>query len=728
MASNTKTLQAQKEKTQEKAFPPGAATLSIIIVILASVTVAAYWPVLRNGYINYDDPDYVTDNPHVQSGLTVAGIKWAFGTDDASNWHPLTWLSHMLDVSLFGHGPGGPHVVNLLLHTINTLLLFLLFWRMTGALKRSALVAGLFALHPQHVESVAWVAERKDVLSAFFWMLTLLAYASYVKQQKRKRYYGLAISAFVLGAMSKPMVVTIPFVMLLLDFWPLRRFEEMETKTRGNLFLQLALEKAPFFFISAVSCAVTCWAQKGALQTLEHLPLADRAANAVVTYLRYLGMTFWPENLALPYLHPGQWSGEQVMMAAITIAAISLGAVRFARKYPFAVTGWFWYLGTLVPVIGLVQVGIQAMADRYTYVPTIGIFIIIAWGTGEIAGRWPALGKSAATAVFLILAACGVLTHRQVKYWRDGETLFKHAAAVTEDNYIALFNVGGTYYEKKRLDEALDYYQQAIRINPNYAEGLNSIGAVLAAKGDENAGEWFRRALAEKPTMSEALFNLGNFLAKKGTAKATSGKAQEAVEYFQAALRAKPENFEARNNLANVLIELGKLEEAIAQYQLALQYQPGAAMIHKNLGEALAAKGKVEEAILHYRKAIALTNDAGAHYALGMALAVQGEWDEAIAQYNQTLRLWPTNAEVRYNLGYALRVQGRLEPARTNLIEALRLKPDLAIAHFNLGCVLAEQNRKDEAITHLQEALRLKPDYAEARDKLETLETPAPKP
>jgi tetratricopeptide (TPR) repeat protein len=692
-----------------------------VSLLLAITTIVSYWPVVHGEFINYDDTDYVTLNARVQNGLTLKGVIWAFTTNHASNWHPLTWLSHMLDVGLFGKGPTGPHCVNLLFHAANSVLLFLLLRRMTGAHWRSAMVAGLFALHPAHVESVAWVAERKDVLSTLFWMLTLLAYERYANESKiqgtrAKVFYGLALTLFALGLMSKPMLVTVPSVMLLLDFWPLNRFENSSHgRTRGSLW-RLVWEKTPFLFLSAASCVVTTWAQKKAILSLEHLSLFDRIANSLVSYSRYLEKTIWPTNLALPYLHPGQWPGQQVAIAAILVAGLSFVALLSARKNPYIFTGWFWYLGTLIPVIGLMQVGAQSMADRYTYVPLIGVFVVLVWSAAAWCDRWRIPDNAAFAVAAIILGVCFVQTRQQAKYWRNSETLFKHSAAVTRDNFIALGNVGGVFFESGRLDEAMGYYQQALRANPNYAEALNSIGAVLAANGNEEAVEWFRKALAIQPTHAPALFNMGNALAKKG-------EDREAVEFFKAALEVEPDNHQDRNNLGNALVKLGKLDEATEQYRLALEYNPDAPMVHKNLGEMLAAKGKLDEAISHYRQALVLTNDAATHYSLGLTLAVQGKWDEAIDQYTATLRLSPTNAQAEYNLGYAYKVQGSSEAAITHLREALRLNPEFPLAHYNLACVLADKDQQEEAISHLREALREKPDYEDAQKKLNALES-----
>ena len=692
--------------------------------ILALVTVLAYWPVVHAGFINYDDTDYVTENARVQTGLTWKGVVWAFTSNHASNWHPLTWISHMLDVEWFGKGATGPHCVNLALHVANTVLLFLFMTRITKARWRSFLVAALFALHPTHVESVAWVSERKDVLSAFFFMLTLLAYEKYASasrlkpagepQSSGRLWYFVAMVVFALGLMSKPMLVTVPCLMMLLDWWPLNRFGNGESKLQARAMSRLVWEKIPFFVLSGISCALTTWAQQQAIQPLEHIGLVDRAANALVAYAQYFGKMLWPTKLALPYLHPGQWPEGHVWFSAVLVGMGCVLATMMARKRPYIFTGWFWYLGMMVPVIGIVQVGIQAMADRYTYLPLIGAFIALVWGLGEVRLHWKLAERAGQMIAVASLVVCGVLTHRQAMLWHDSESLFKHSAAVTEGNFVALGNVGGMLFESGRLDEAMDYYQQSHRTNPRYPEAVNSIGAILASRGDVTAIDWFRKTLDLQPNHADALFNMGNALAK-------SGNSAEAARFYQSALEARPDNFEARNNLGNNLIKMGKIDDAIHQYRLALDYNPDAAIIHKNLGEALAAAGKLDEAVLHYRAALLKTNDAGVNYALGMTLAVQGHWAEATRHYEACVLLWPTHAEAQYNLGYAFQMQRQWDRAVQHLREAVRLKPDFAIAHFNLGCVLLEQAKRDEAVTHLREALRLKPDYAEAKKKLESV-------
>lgn len=539
---------------------------------------------LRHEFVNYDDDQYFYANPHVQSGLTWHGIMWAFRTGHASNWHPLTWLSLMLDAELFGTGPVGPHLTNILLHTVNTVLLFLLLRRLTGAHWRSAFVAALFALHPLHVESVAWVSERKDVLSGLFFMLTLWMYARHAQENVgpqmsglrrfASRDYWLAFLFLALGLMSKPMLVTLPLVMLLLDYWPLRRLER-------SGFWRLATEKLPFLALSVASSIATLAAQTGAVQPLAHISLGIRAANAIVSYGRYLLRTFWPVNLAIPYPHPGYGSFGLFSASVTLILVVTIVVIRLGRKFPFLVTGWLWYLGMLVPVIGLVQVGMQSMADRYTYLPLIGVFILLAWGAGEVLERcrFPAAARWGLAA--LVLAACAGRTINQVQYWKSSETLFRHAVAVTKGNDIAYYDLGEYYLGKGRLDEAIDSYLKAIQIRPGYDDALNNLGVVLAMQGklDEAIGR-IREAIHYRPDRPDAYYNIGNVFVMQR-------KLDEAVNAYTEALRLKPDYPEAHNNLASTLAMLGHRDAAVQHYQEALRLNPN----HEGAKRQLRALG-----------------------------------------------------------------------------------------------------------------------------------------
>ena len=716
MSERTTVPLTQKAETKARHTPwrekmerPG-----VLCILLAVATLAVFLPVGRQGYVNYDDSDYVTANRHVQSGLRWENVIWAFKSGHASNWHPLTWISHMLDIQLFGDKPGAQHLVSVGLHIANALLLFLLLRRMTGALWRSVMVAALFALHPLHVESVAWVSERKDVLSAVFFLLTLGAYVRYAEcrmqnaecgmQQSERAtthrasrftfyvlrftpapasvWYLLAVLCFALGLMSKPMLVTLPFVLLLLDYWPLHRLELNTKNSKLKTVIPLVLEKLPFFVLAVASSLVTFIVQRkgGAVST--SLSLGARVANALVAYVRYIGKTFWPSDLSILYPHPGHWPAWQVAAAAALLLAICVVVIVLVRRQPFLAMGWLWFCGTLVPVIGVVQVGIQSMADRYTYLPLIGLFIMLAWGIAEWMPNRPWRSESLVAGSISVLAACALLTARQIQFWRDSEALFRHAVQVTRDNYLAYNNLGFYLNGQGRTVEALENYRQALKINPAYEDALNNLGYALAGQK----------------------------------------KYLEAIPLYEAALRVRPNHVEVHNNLGNALSETGKIDEAITHYLVVLRQQPDHADAHNNLGIALAMQGKLDEAVPHFLAAIRSNPKyASAHSNLGNAFAVQHKLDEAIREYREALRLKPEDAQAHNNLGNALAEQGKLEAAIEHYREALRLNADNPEACFNLGIALLRQGKRDEAAVHLTEALRLKPDYAEARKQLNSL-------
>jgi len=658
-----------------------------LCLLLALVTLLVYLPARQHDFVSYDDPVYVTSNRYVQAGLTWAGVRWALVSTYAGNWHPLTWLSHMLDVQLFGPGPMGPHLVNVLFHAANTVLLFVLLRRLTGALWRSALVAALFALHPLHVESVAWVAERKDVLSGFFFLLTLLAYAHYVERSKvqsprSKVFYWLAWLGFALGLMSKPMLVTLPLVLLLLDYWPLKRFTIYDTDSCRVFAIHRSLhftlwplvrEKIPFLLLSAMSCAVTYGAQKegGAVRTLASFSMGERVGNALVSCARYLGKTFWPADLAVLYPHPGHWPPGQVVLAAILVGGLCLGALRIGRRFPFVATGWFWFLGMLIPTIGLVQVGNQSMADRYTYLPSIGVFIILAWGAGEAFVRWRLPKAVIGIATGLVLIACAVRTGDQLRYWQNSESLFRHAIALTQGNFLAHNNLGNALLDRKQVDEAIMEFHKALEIKPDYADAHVNLGnALLAQKRVEEAMTQFQTALQIQPGSAEAHYNLGNVLLQKG-------RTDEAILHFRRAAEISPDHVMARNNLANTLLQKGQVDEAILYYRAALEIRPDFVVARHNLGTALLQKGQT---------------------------------NEAIAQFRSIVELQPSGANTLNNLGWALRQAGQLDEAVAQLTKALEIRPDYPEAHGNLAKTLALKGQVREAVAHYRTALKLQPD------------------
>jgi Flp pilus assembly protein TadD len=951
-------------------------------LLLAAAALAVYYPAVHCGFVSFDDPDYVTANPHVKAGLKGATVAWAFRTGHAGNWHPLTWLSHALDVQLYGLNPPGHHLTNLLFHAANSVLLFLLLRRMTSTGPRavpgsqslpvlphcepgtacdpaavgmrkeecgkkegdaaeppgispnpqpstlnpqpcttawpSFFVAALFALHPLHVESVAWVAERKDVLSGFFFMLTLWAYGRYAEGLSlasrvsslestvhspqstvhspqstvrspqsaedaprstlhpsrftfhvsrityhvsritlhASRFYVLALLFFALGLMSKPMLVTVPFVLLLLDYWPLGRFGSLESRVqslkstvpgpqstgvsghshpvaagilpaveggilppggapgacgtafppgkmpgstagkmptataqdgvgfqkcpqpsdqtarKSQIVYRILLEKLPFLLLSLVSCLVTVLAQKRAIQPLANLSLGVRFGNALFSYVRYLGKTFWPFDLATPYPHPGHWPIASVLLAAALLAGLTLAALWLGRRYPYLFTGWFWFLGMLVPVIGLVQVGEQSMADRYTYLPLIGIFIIVVWGFSSLKAQVSSLksqgGRAAATAMrsnalpaphapyvltalaLAVLAACALRTRDQLRVWHGSESLYRHAVAVSSRNFIAYQNLGAWLDNEGRTDEALTNYFKALEIQPHYPDPLNNIGCILAGRNQfAEAIPYFEAALRSQPefvdanaNLAAALFKLRRFkeaiphlrvvvkekpedtgaLNRLGNALASQGQYAEAVQYYEASLRVKPDQVAAHYDLANALANLRRPGEAIAQYRLALQAKPDLAEAHHDLGMLLARQGKVEEAIAQLREAVHCEpRSAVFQLSLGLVLAARQDFSAAITSYNQALQIAPNNPDAHNALGAALAVTGKLDEAIVQFREVLRLRPDNASAQCNLGKALAAQGKSEEAIAHLTEALRLKPDFAQARQALQAL-------
>jgi protein O-mannosyl-transferase len=564
-------------------------TVIVLSLLLAALTLTSYLQVLSQPFFDYDDQVYVTSNSHVAGGLTGENIVWAFTSVDAANWHPVTWLSHLADVQCFGMNPHGHHLTSLVIHTLSALLLFLLLSRLTGSLGSSFFVAGLFALHPMHVESVAWIAERKDVLSAFFWFLTLLCYSEYARNPKRSLYL-LTLFCFVLGLMSKPMLVTLPLVMLLIDCWPLGRYRQQAALDQLNLtgrVLALVKEKVPFFFFSLLSCLITLSAQYkgGAINSLKTVPFGLRVENALVAYLKYLGKTLWPHDLAFFYplsLTIPLW---QVVGSLFSLLLLSAAAIWCRRRYPFFAVGWFWFLITLVPVIGFVQVGLQSMADRYSYLPAVGLYVILAWGAPALAERWQLRGPILVLPGAVLLLTAAVVTWHQLGYWQDSVTVYRHALRVTKGNYLVNYNLGLLLANSGKPDEAITQYREALRIRPDDTPSHNNLGLTLAGKGDLDAaiGE-FREALRLDPNYAEAHSNLGVALANKGDLDAAIHELRETV-------RISPNDLDAHGNLGYALASKGDLDAAIAQYREALRLNPGNQKAANNLSLALAKKG-----------------------------------------------------------------------------------------------------------------------------------------
>jgi Tfp pilus assembly protein PilF len=600
---------------------PGFARLPVspwwLALLLGTVTLALYLPLLHCDFINYDDPDYITANPRMTTGLTLDNVAWAFTTGQAGNWHPLTWLSLMLDASLFGPGAAGFHFTNLLLHTANTLLLFGWLFQLTGAKWRAAAVAALFAWHPVHVESVAWVSERKDVLSTAFGFLTLWLYIIYfqsgeeskVRPARGRIWYGLSLLAFALGLLSKPMLVTWPAVLLLLDYWPLSRFQPGRRK-------QLILEKIPFAVLALAACGVTFMVQRhgGAVAEVAELPPGLRAGNILLSYVRYLGKLFWPADLAVFYPYSGYWPLPQVLLAATLLAGLTLLCWAGRRRHPWLLFGWLWYLGTLVPVIGLVQVGDQAMADRYTYIPSVGILIILVWAARELArlARVPALTLTVPIAALL---SCLIITRLQLRYWQNSESLFRHALAVTRNNFLAHFNLGCDLLNRGQASPAAQEFRATLRLLPNFAP---------------------------------AHYNLGQALNQQGQAAA-------AILEFQETLRLQPDYADAHNNLGIAFSQTGRPDQAIHEFQETLRLAPNWAATHYNLGILLLKQGQTSAAHDQFLAAIQCQPDyPEAHNLLGFILAESGQLDDAIVEFQTALQLRPDFPNAHSNLTHAL--------------------------------------------------------------------------
>ena len=554
-----------------------------IYLLLAAAVLLAYGQVIHFDFVTYDDPDYVTANPHVQAGLTLRGIAWAFGSGFAGNWFPLTWLSHMLDCSLFGLDSGWHHITNVCIHLLSTLLWFTLLKRLTGAHWHSALVAFLFALHPLHVESVAWVAERKDVLSGLFWVLTLWAYTAYTGRPGPLR-YGLALLLFCLGLMAKPMLVTLPVVLILLDYWPLRRGTKI-------------LEKAPFFAASLAVSVVTFLVHRvvGATASVALIPPVERIENALVSYVAYFLQTLWPADLAVFYPYPlGSLAGP-ASIAGIALAAVTLLAIRERLRRPYLSVGWLWYLITLAPVIGLIQVGAQARADRYTYIPMVGLAIALVWGSAEALQRWPRVQVALAAA---LCVACVTITWRQVRYWRDSIALYQHAIEATSGNYVAHYNLAVVLETRGELSEAAAQLRETVRVRPRFALAHSALGQLLAKQDQpEQALSELQTAVHLRPDLAEAQIGLGTVLAKLG-------RTGEAAAAFSEGIRQQPDNADAHYNLGIALAQAGKLPDAEREFRVTVNLRPTDVEARFNLGVALDSLGRTGEAIAELSEAV----------------------------------------------------------------------------------------------------------------------------
>lgn len=565
----------------KSSLSPGWLLLALSAVIVA-ITWAVFGQTLGHQFVNYDDPFYVSENPQIEAGLNWQNILWAFTHVHSNNWHPFTTMSHMLDWQLFGSNPGRHHLVNVFLHSLNAVLLFLLLAQMTSRIWASGFVAAIFAIHPLHVESVAWVSERKDVLSGFFFMLTLLAYVHYSRKPTVGRYLTMS-TLFVCGLLTKPMVVTLPVILLLLDYWPLQRFSNTSTR-------RLIAEKIPLFALAAGSVIATLIAQRGAIVEIELVPLSWRVGNALSAYLVYIWQTIWPANLALAYPHPGRLPLWETAGAGAILILVTAGVFVLRRCAPYLLAGWGWYLTMLLPVIGLIQVGSQAHADRYSYLPQIGICIAATWATVDLTCRFRWSREFFAVVVPIIVAAFGWRAWVQTSYWHDTERLWNRTLAVTNRNDYAHFAIGQFFLKAHRLDEAITEFQITLDAHPNNPDVHFQLGSAFMEKGELDL----------------------------------------AIRHFQRTLQLLPEDPQAETNLGNVLLGAGRIEEAVEHYRTVVGHEPHSPLAHYNLAVGLHRQGRLSEAIVHYKEALAIQPGyPDADYFLGEALLQNGQPDEA---------------------------------------------------------------------------------------------------
>ncbi len=753
----------------------------IVITICATLAVlvwAAFGQAVHYGFVNFDDDVYVYKNGQVTGGVTKASAQWAFTHVHSSNWHPITWLSHMLDCQFYGLNAGGHHFTNILIHAITCVLLFLLLRAMTRFLWRSAFVAAVFAIHPLRVESVAWIAERKDVLSGLFFVITIAAYVWYARRTWSLGRYLVVVLLFSLALMSKPMVVTLPFILFLLDYWPLNRFIASENR---SIPWRCICDKIPLLALSAAMCAATILAQHEAVSPL---PLSLRLSNAAVSSMVYLRQLFFPADLVVLYPFPEHGLPQaEIILVGCLLLAISVAVFLARGKYPWALFGWLWYLGMLVPVIGILQVGAQAHADRYTYLPQIGICIALTWSVAELAARWRPSQMALSAVSMAVVIALVVGARKQTAYWQNSRTLWARTVALTSDNVVAQNNLGNALLDEGLLDEAITHLKEARRIKPDDAKTAFNLGNALIQKGELTEGMAnLSEALQLRPDYAEAHINLGSAFLKTGRvndaadhferalqlepgqpsawndlgyARLQQGAVEKAMACFQHALQVDPTQAVTLDNLANALMQQGKVDAAIGYYQRALQLKPEFAEAEYNLGTALVQKNNLNDAIVHFQRALGFKPDyanaaynigialfhqdkadeavtffqkaiqinpdyAEAHYNLGNALIRQGKIDDGIAQFRKALQIQPGQVVTRNNLGYVLLQSGKVDEAIGEFKQVLQAQPDNVNAHFNLGSALLQKGNVDGAMEHLQQALQREPDLAEAHYSLGT--------
>lgn len=713
--------------------------------------VVVYAQVINYDFINYDDPYFITENQQVKNGLSTDGIIWAFTSKDGIV-NPLAWLSHMLDVQLFGLNPGMHHLISLLFHIMNTILLFFIFYRWSHHFPASASVAFIFSVHPLNVESVVWLAERRNVLSMFFFLLTIGAYGYYVKNPKTTRYLTVVLF-FIFALMSKPMVITLPIVLLLLDYWPLGRISAGSGESRYLNIIGRLKEKLPLIILSLLSAGITLYVAKvkGSVVSVESLPISVRMANVISSYVVYIKKLIWPSDLAVFYPYSAHLLPSwQVVLYGLILAGMTFLAISQGKRRPYILVGWFWYLLTLIPVIGLVQAGEQSVADRFMYLPMIGLLIIAFWGLFEIGDRWNMKRLIPALVTLLILLPLIVAAHNQTAHWKNSIQLFDHANEVTRDNYSAHLSLGNAYAEQGKFETAVTHYEKVLEIRPLNVKAHGNLANALMALGRESqAVSHYKIALGVDPDNVYVLNNYGQLLGEQG-------KFDQAVEYLTRALKLEPDNADVHNNMGTVLLDLNKIDDAFNHFESAVRLEPDNAQSYNNLGVALFRKGNIEQAIKRYTTAIHLKPDfaeaffnmgnawlrAGkqkeavesyqkaialnpayvkAHYNLGNLFLNLKREDEAMSLFQKVLELEPNFAMAHYNMGIIYGQKSMLEKASASFAKAMELKPDHAPAYLNMGITVYRMGKLDTAIAYCQKALKIRPDYTRAQDVLNSL-------
>jgi tetratricopeptide (TPR) repeat protein len=635
-------------------FTAGQGIVILLSLFIVVVTLSVYAQTRDFAFLNYDDPIYTTDNDVVQKGLTLSGVIWAFteGTSHTNYWAPLTWITFLIDHELYGLDPGGYHITNVLFHVLNSLLLFIAFLHLTDNMWKSFFLAVFFALHPLHVESVAWISERKDVVSTFFWILTLIAYAHYVRKPGIANYSAVFVM-FICCLMGKPMGVTLPFVLLLLDYWPLGRYGQGKPDPVNQIrrkFRRLIGEKLPLFFITAIILPLTFYSQDkaGALKTLADIPLFFRIENVIVSYASQILKTFWPVKLGILYPYPESLPLWKPVIAFLLLAAITGTALKFLLRFPYLIVGWLWFLGTFVPVAGFIVIGPHVTADRYTYIPLIGIFLMVIWGGFDLC-TYLRIGKKVVILLTIsMVAVCGWLTWKQIAYWENDIKIYAHTLKVTDANWPVHLNLGTVYREKNREDLALGHYQSALRIRPDIPEVQLSVGEVLAAMG--RIGEvvsHYENALKIKPESAAIHSALAVALDK-------SGETDRAVAHFLKALEIDNDSAEAHHGLGVTLFQQGQVDLAIEHYRKAVRIDRDFSLAHNNLGVALMTKGEIKQAHARFMEAISSNSEyADPHYALGVLYLKIGDKNSAIYHFDRALQIDPTHKPAQKGLQIA---------------------------------------------------------------------------